>query len=154
MAFGDEIHPSFWCPSSTNEQFQFDTDSNKWPWYKIKGNARKAYNANPIAALEPDMYLFETDANGIQQMVPNGSKYKSMPFLASIDSNESIMSDWITKTFSVDQIHEDGVNATYFDGSAKFFKNMNPWLANFQLTHSTSQNSDFQKIWDMFKENR
>lgn len=154
MAFGEEVQPSFWCPSSTNEQFMYDTDSNPWPWYNKNGNSRTAFNANPLVNLPANILKFETNDEGIKQTVLNGNKYKTMEFQARVGNTEAMLSDWMTKSYSVSDRHLDGINTIYFDGSAKFFRNMTPWIANFEDTHSTAQNESFQAIWDMFEENR
>ena len=154
MEFGDSIQGAFWCPSSTQKMFQFNTSENRWPPLKSKANTRTAYNSNPMAELKNKMLKFVKDKNGNKRTVLNGTRYTSMPILAKVNPEEAIFSDWITKTFSISSRHKEGVVVSYFDNSSKFMRGLDSYISVFGDTHKKSDNAAFQKIWNYYRDNR
>ena len=154
MVFGDEVAGAMFCPSETFENFQYNTDPNPWPPLAAGKNCRAAYNSNPINSLNDRMLKFENDTNGVQQVVKNGTRYKSMPKFHDFDSDDGWYSDWLTKPTSISLRHKDGANVNYSDGSGKFLYSLDPFIAGFSDSHSNADNTEFQNLWNHFKESK
>ena len=148
VEFENEIKESLWCPSATFENFQFNTATNTWP---PSGNSRAAFNSNPIANLK-NRIISRVNENGQSYVKLNGNKYTSMPFIAKMDDNDGMYSDWLTKPTSLSLRHVDGANVTYIDGSGKFLYNLTLYTSVFSDSHSKSYDGAFQNLWDHFKE--
>ena len=152
--FGDESKGAFFCPSATDEGFKYNTSANPWPPIDHDGNghSRSAFNANPIKSINQNIFTYQDDGNGNIQLVLNGNKYTSLPFLTTLEPDYGMYADWITKPYSISSRHLEGVNVTYIDGSGKFIYNIDSHISVFRDRHRTQDNDRFQAIWDLFQE--
>ena len=107
--FGDSTTSSYFCPTETNERWQFDTGLNPWP----PGTAgtdgvvstRLGYNVRPVAAWDGS---------------PGGwISSDRMPRLEEFNS-QAIAADIVMNPLHLSQRHETGASAVFGDGSARF----------------------------------
>jgi prepilin-type N-terminal cleavage/methylation domain-containing protein len=106
---GDSDTSSYFCPSESSEQWQFNTADNPWPPGTPAADGeletRLGYNVRPVA-----------EASGL----PGGwIPSDRMPRLDHFN-NRALWSDVMVNTVSLDRRHRDGVSASLGDGSARF----------------------------------
>ncbi|MCM8529729.1 MAG: hypothetical protein NE330_01095 [Lentisphaeraceae bacterium] len=152
--FGEGAKGAFFCPSATDEGFQYNTEKNPWPPIgdSVTGNSRSSFNANPVKNVNRNIFKYEDDENGNKVLVLNKSNYATLPFLTQMEPTYGMYSDWITKPYSISGRHVEGVNVTYIDGAGKFIRGLDSYISVFRNRHRTQDNDRFQEIWDLFEE--
>ena len=126
---------TFYCPSETNPQWQFEGGNNPWPFDLVPKSSpsytRLGYGARPVVNWEkkPNFYP------------------KNGPKLSKMKSN-AILADLTCFPASLDQRHIKGINVLYGHGGGKwvprevFGGKTKPW--------SFIGNDDFQPSWNIY----
>lgn len=95
---------TFFCPSESDPQWQFNTELNPWPFVTLPGaqvhHTRLGFGSRPVASWAQD-----------------GSWPDPMPRLSKL-KNRAILADLLIGPTYVKARHKTGVNACYADGSA------------------------------------
>lgn len=124
--------PEVWyCPSNTSDFFQYNGQLNQWPPLNTRTKTRAAYNSRAII---------------------EGADNTLFPSISSLETEQAIMTDIISRKGLYRQHHKVGSNVLFLDGSAAWGKLelIENLLNTMSRYHDSSNNSNFQQMFREF----